>query len=585
MCGYHGECVGGLNEPHCDCHSGWSGPSCSTPTVPVTMGKSSYLKMALSFTPASRELKVQLRIRTRGPRSGFLVHLAAPHRSASFTLHLRAGVACASMSGAGWAARVACVEGRPLGDGSWHTIKAERCGHNLVLSIDDGDGWRRNESLATLLPGPVTVTPPEALLVDKHDGVSVGGIPEFAGVSLMAVHDDLHDTCVDDLRVSGRSLPLPPAVNGTSWGQITTSERVTHGCPAKDACLNTTCTPPLVCTSNWGHATCSCGSGRHLVGQSCKDVDECAWNPCLHGGTCYNLRPGYLCVCGSGHAGDNCQWNSHQSGGHPFTAPAAIAALTVSLLLLVVLGIVISIRLRRQWLNRAVGGSHVGEVGHEAREMRAVKCSGADEGGGGEGKTHLKVSSPAHQDTYLECIKYSYSLEHSQSSPLPPPPPPPRKTDTAEPGEGVSTSLCCPSEMPAAQQLAGVTRAPPDPPLPRDDLRAYAYEGDGSSAGSLASAKSGLRTELEEEGSIRPLVSEFLEVMDLLKNLPEASKSPPFLNKVCGKTLITSQTSGGTQEPDLQPTTTLTVTPTHPRKPQQASPSSPQSREELSTAC
>lgn len=31
----------------------------------------------------------------------------------------------------------------------------------------------------------------------------------------------------------------------------------------------------------------------------------------------------------------------------------------------------------------------------------------------------------------------------------------------------------------------------PEPLLPQDDLRAYAYEGDGSSAGSLGSAVSG----------------------------------------------------------------------------------------------
>lgn len=33
----------------------------------------------------------------------------------------------------------------------------------------------------------------------------------------------------------------------------------------------------------------------------------------------------------------------------------------------------------------------------------------------------------------------------------------------------------------------------------------------------------GLREEPPDEGSIRPLVSDFLEVMDLLRNLPEAA--------------------------------------------------------------
>lgn len=79
----------------------------------------------------------------------------------------------------------------------------------------------------------------------------------------------------------------------------------------------------------------SCGLGRHLSSHNtCEDLDECLWSPCLHGGTCYNLRPGYQCVCDPSHAGDNCQWTSISSGGHPLTAPAAIAALTVSLLLL-----------------------------------------------------------------------------------------------------------------------------------------------------------------------------------------------------------------------------------------------------------
>ncbi|XP_042242202.1 putative neural-cadherin 2 isoform X2 [Homarus americanus] len=220
-CGQRGQCEGGLNDPQCECDPGWAGPNCASPTVPAALGKSSYMKVALSFTPAPRVLTVQVRVRTRGPRHGLLLHLAAHHRAAAFTLHLRAGVACVSVSGAGWAARAACVEGRPVGDGAWHTVRAERHGHNLVISVDDGDGWRRNETLASLLnPAQDTSTPPAPLEVDKHDGVTVGGVPEFAGVSLTTVHDDLTESCVDDLRVSGRSLPLPPAVNGTSWGQV-----------------------------------------------------------------------------------------------------------------------------------------------------------------------------------------------------------------------------------------------------------------------------------------------------------------------------------------------------------------------------
>lgn len=76
----------------------------------------------------------------------------------------------------------------------------------------------------------------------------------------------------------------------------------------------------------------SCGPGRQLVGRTCQDVDECAWRPCLHGGSCQNLRPGFLCVCGPGHAGDYCQWTKVDSAAYPLTGPMAIVALTLSVI-------------------------------------------------------------------------------------------------------------------------------------------------------------------------------------------------------------------------------------------------------------
>ncbi|MPC09092.1 Neural-cadherin [Portunus trituberculatus] len=178
-CGLRGRCVGGLQRPRCECDPGWTGSGCSTPTVPARFKASSYLKVALSFSPDPWTVRVQVRLRLRGARSA----------------QLQAGVPCATVSGAGWAAQRVCVERRPLGDGTWHTVAVERHGHNLLVSVDDGDGWRRNETLASLtIPG--VEGPPPPLTVDKHNGVTVGGLPEFTTVDLVTVHDDLQDTVI-----------------------------------------------------------------------------------------------------------------------------------------------------------------------------------------------------------------------------------------------------------------------------------------------------------------------------------------------------------------------------------------------------
>lgn len=73
------------------------------------------------------------------------------HSTLATVLQLRSGLACATVSGVGLQPNTVCVEGRPVGDGAWHTVRAEHRSHNLVVAVDDGDGWRRNESLQVLL--------------------------------------------------------------------------------------------------------------------------------------------------------------------------------------------------------------------------------------------------------------------------------------------------------------------------------------------------------------------------------------------------------------------------------------------------
>ncbi|CAG2189166.1 unnamed protein product [Mytilus edulis] len=50
---------------------------------------------------------------------------------------------------------------------------------------------------------------------------------------------------------------------------------------------------------------------------TCSDIDECASNPCQHGGVCTDGINGYICTCDSGYTGNNCEENFDECGSNP----------------------------------------------------------------------------------------------------------------------------------------------------------------------------------------------------------------------------------------------------------------------------
>ncbi|XP_069977837.1 neural-cadherin [Penaeus vannamei] len=592
-CGFRGRCVGGLNKPECSCDPGWAGRTCATPTEPIALAHDSFVKVALSFTPDPYVITAQLRVRTRGRPDGVLLQVLAHHRAAAVTLRLRAGVACAWASGAASgaasgeaaAALEACVEGFPLGDGTWHTVRLERHGHNLLVAVDDGDGWRRNESLASFLTSahagdmrPLLEGTPMPIMVDKQDCCVVGGQPEFEGEVLVAVNDDLRESCVDDLRVSGHAIPLSVLQNDTRWGQVINQQQVEKGCPSPDLCTNATCAPPLSCHNTWAHAACSCGAGRHLVGRVCRDVDECQFDPCLHGGTCYNSDPGYQCACAPSFAGENCQWAKLPPHAHSITPPMIIAAIALSSILMVVLLVLVTLRMRRCSGGRGVTLRCEGVEGLTSPTGTPVSL---------QGDVEYLQTTPSHDEhVFLEAIKIKIPgsrllrlvgkappVSHTCTTTLAVDEPlvkevsviipstskgSPDKDSEREKAPSISRRCSVSSvigDVSVAKRLslprvigspvsAGecpqVTLAPrvssAQPLLPQDDLRAYAYEGDGSPSGSLTSTVLGLRAESLEDENVRPLLPEYGEVFDLLRNLPDAVVSSSHTKDQAGKT-------------------------------------------------
>ncbi|XP_037085943.1 neural-cadherin-like isoform X3 [Pollicipes pollicipes] len=450
-CGEHGRCVGSMTRPNCECDPGWSGPGCSIPTIPATFLPESYVKYALSFSPDEFRTEVQLRFRTR-EQHGELFRVSDQHNREWCILEisdakLRFRYNLNILRTEEHELSLSAVN---VNDGQWHVVRVSRHGSAAVLRMDGGEGRRYNES--------IQFTGHQKLAVDKQEGVYAGGKAEYTGVRTFEVYSDYKNGCLDDIRLDGCQLPLPPGMNGTQWGQATMKRNLKMDCASNDPCANVICPTPFSCIDMWMKYDCACPAGYQRWNAECLDENECEWNPCLHGAACHNTEGGYRCECPGGFGGRDCELLAGVTGRFHYPAEFVVPIVACILLLLVLVLVFVV-------YNRQKERHYPKQDPYD--DVRENIINYDDEGGGEDDMTAFDITP----------LQIPIGPMVGNGKPLGKAPHPYGSGPHPDVGSFIDEHK---------------DRADTDPNAPPyDDLRNYAYEGGGSTAGSLSSLASG----------------------------------------------------------------------------------------------
>lgn len=245
----HGQCIGSLKSAKCHCEPGWTGSRCDIETQVKMFSQSSFIRYALLFEPDPYYTEIQLRFRTRQKNGEFIritgkdtreyCILEIKDRHLRFRYHLN---------------RIRSMKDSELtlpeyvvNDGLWHTVRVVRYGSTAVIEADGGGGKKFNEI--------IDYQDLHQMFMTKQS-VIVGGDVNHMGPSTYYVENGLVDTCVTDIRINQRHLPME---NGSENAAVTESRNIIEGCVSTNSCAKSqpVCPPQFVCTDLWNHYECT----------------------------------------------------------------------------------------------------------------------------------------------------------------------------------------------------------------------------------------------------------------------------------------------------------------------------------------
>ncbi|KAK7504632.1 hypothetical protein BaRGS_00004118 [Batillaria attramentaria] len=455
-CGENGTCTArwDLNEYHCICNPGWRGDRCMTPTTIRNLKSESYLRWTLhreffSTRVTPEELEIQMRLRTRD-ENGVLFTAASTDNTQTITLEIHEGHVRV-LYNLGDGEQQLELSQAPVSNGQWHTVNVKRYLQQMTLTLDGGEG--RNYNFSRGNPkGKVN------LVIQRFI---------FAGASISYSQDiyvltrDLNATCVDDIRLNNGWFPMDFSENSDPYAvaELKENPNVEEGCKRADCPPPEDCPAGRVCVPLWEHHECRCEPGTHEINKVC--ISDCIPNPCFNNVTCRIDKGHVMCMCPPNKIGEFCGEPTRALTSSVTTPSILAIVISAFVVLLLLLGVFMLVKFRRRDTD---SDKYILEVDPED-DIRENVINYDEEGAGEEDQDAYDISRL--QKTDLDPLN-AFDAPRYRERPLRNAP-----GDKPDVGDFINDRMTDADNDPSAP--------------PHDAVMEFAFEGEGSDAGSLSS--------------------------------------------------------------------------------------------------